>query len=159
MTIQLKRDLPAKLWWGTGAGIGAAIMALLLGFSLVTNLSFYLEAEAGSIVVFCVFLVMLGITAIWLTGRIELREHELVAGSRLMPQRFARDEIAGVRIAQIEPLDDSALGVQVLIHEEWTNLRLGAGLHEDQRMDWARLISGWSGCDVLATPDDLSELG
>lgn len=148
MTIQLKRDLPAKLWWGTGGGIGAAIMALLLGGSLATNLSFYLEGEPASIIVFCIFLLMTGITLAWLTGRIELRHNELVAGWRIRPQRVARDAIRGVRVAQVDPVADEVLGVQLLVDEVWTDLRLGTGLHEDHRMEWARLISGWSGCDV-----------
>ncbi len=154
MTIQLKRDWAAKLFWGTGAGIGASVMALLLGISLVTNVSFYLEGEPASIIVFCAFLFMLSIVAIWLSGIVELRSDQLVAGARFRPQRIPRNAIAGVRIAQVEPVDNEVLGVQLLLDGKWTNLRLGTGLHEDQRMDWARLISAWSGCDVVDVEDD-----
>ncbi len=148
VAVRLKRDLVAKLWWGAGGGLAALVMALLLGFSLVTNLSFYLEGETASIIVFCAFLAMASVSAVWLSGRVELRHDELVAGWRLMPQRIARYEIQSVRIAQVEPEPAATLGVQLLIDDSWTDLRLSIGLDEDLRMEWARLISGWSGCEI-----------
>ncbi len=152
-TIRLKRNPAAMLWWGTGGGLGAAFLALLLAISIVANVSFYLEGERASIVVIGVFLIMLAVTITWLTGRVELQPDGLVAGSRLFAERTPRAEVKGVRIGQVEPIVDEIFGVQILVDEQWKDLRLGKGLEDDVQRQWTKEISVWAGCDVSIDHD------